>query len=94
MPLGPRGALHLARHALPQQANLPPVRREHGEARGRLGVAHAQQRQCIDAADLGGGEIASRTRASKSVSHLMRRRKLYPTAARMALLASPWRPAR
>jgi hypothetical protein len=37
-------------------------------------------------------EIATRTRASKSVSHLIRRRKLYPTAARMALLASPWRP--
>src|SRR6266576_5587162 len=36
----------------------------------------------------------ARKRRKNSLSHLMRRRKLYPAAARTALLASPWRPAR
>jgi hypothetical protein len=35
------------------------------------------------AADFGGGPVATRTRKNKSVSHLIRRRKLYTTAPRV-----------
>ena len=38
-----------------------------------------------------GLKSASRKRNNKSLSHRMMRRKLYPAAARTALMASPWR---